>query len=55
MAVLLTSNSRAAVVSIDYDLTASALHDDYDTVNGRDWYTSLPLMLGGVSVGPGRV
>jgi hypothetical protein len=47
------TTTQAAVVNIDYDLTASALHTDYDPVNGLDWYTSLPLALGGVSVAPG--
>lgn len=42
----------AVTVDLDYDLTSSALHTDYDSVNGLDWYTSLPMALGGTMLTP---
>jgi hypothetical protein len=52
--LLLTAGAatHAAVVNVDYDLSSSALHNDYDDVNGLDWYTSLPIALGGATVTP---
>lgn len=53
---LLTSQGASAAlieVSVNYDLTLSALHVNYDPVNGLDWYTSLPIGLGAVSLGAG--
>lgn len=44
--------AQAANMDIDYDLASSALHVDYDEVNGLDWYTSLPLGLTGLQVSP---
>jgi len=42
-------------VNVDYDLSSSTLHKNYDHVNGLDWYTSLPLDLGGVTVTEGDI
>ena len=52
MAMFSGAASQAAVVNLNYDLSSSALHSDYDSVNGLDWYTSLPLALGGVTLTP---
>jgi hypothetical protein len=53
LAMLGGSASQAADVQVFYDLTSSALHVDFDSVNGLDWYTSLPLNLGTVTLTPG--
>jgi hypothetical protein len=53
VALAVGTAAEAAVVNINYDLTASALHVNYDTSNGLDWYTSLPLALGGINVAAG--
>lgn len=53
LAVFGGSASQAADVQVFYDLDSSALHVDFDSVNGLDWYTSLPLNLGSVTITPG--
>jgi hypothetical protein len=53
MALFGGASAQAADVQVSYDLTSSALHVDYDEVNGLDWYTSLPLDLGGVTLTAG--
>jgi hypothetical protein len=47
--------AHAALIVVDtsYDLGSSALHVNYDAVNGLDWYTSLPIALGSQTVAAG--
>lgn len=44
--------AQAVSVNVTYDLSSSALHSNYDSVNGLDWYTSLPMALGGTMLTP---
>lgn len=55
LSLLAGRGAEAALVTVNvaYDLSASALHVNYDGVNGLDWYTSLPISLGSVSLSAG--
>lgn len=52
LSLLAGRGAQAALVTVNanYDLASSALHVNYDAVNGLDWYTSLPIGLGGVGL-----
>jgi hypothetical protein len=54
-ALMSATAAHAALVVVDtsYDLSSSALHVNYDAVNGLDWYTSLPIALGSLTLGAG--
>lgn len=48
-----SAHAALVVVNTSYDLTSSALHVDHDAVNGLDWYNSLAINLGSLTLSAG--